>query len=103
MDWFSAGVLVNPVTNTVLAETNELLGPSGANFTFFLSCNSTVLVFLEELDGTKQMLKSQGIYYQAGNPPIVFTFPMNWPDTRYFRVRLQGNLTGQIQVSILRE
>lgn len=102
-DWYTAGAIVNPVANTIMADSGA--APTEQMLAFKVICASTIaaVLVLEWRDSTNTTNK----YYQylpvAANTPLQVN--LDWPvfmtTGERFRIRINAAVTGSTQCTIL--
>lgn len=100
--WTTNGVITNPTTNAILADSGPLTGtPHIINA--YVASTVAAVVFVEWMDATNTTaLKSQALFVGANsNTPFTPTVQMNeFNANERIRVRLNAGVTGQMQASI---
>jgi len=104
-DWFTAGVLTNPVTDTILADTGVIAGALPNSYcvnTIVISSNVAAVIFLEQRNAANSAnINSQAILIQASDTITYPRFCVVLTEVNQrIRLRLNAGVTGTMQASI---
>jgi hypothetical protein len=100
--WVSAGILTNPATNAIMADTSAL--PDGGQTAVTVFCGSSVaaIFVVERRDEFNTSNISSQVISVIASGTIEVTFPgITYASNERFRVRLIAGITGQAQCSII--
>jgi hypothetical protein len=101
MSWFSAGLLANPVANTILADTGAMTVAGSAKLKLVMGADVGMVVFLEQRNAANSANINSQVLANAANSPYDLEIPgVEWAAGERFRLRLSIALTGSAQASI---
>jgi hypothetical protein len=101
-DWQTAGLLTNPVTDAILADSGPTPIDGGVRGKFFMSTTVTVIGVIEWRNASNTAnLKSQAFVLPANSSiQIMLEFPLNMTAGERLRLRVNTGVTGTVQGSI---
>lgn len=101
MAWFSAGILTNPVIDTVLADTGALAGAGSGRIKVVLGGNVAVIAVVERRNALNTANISSQVIACAANTVFEMEIPGEaWADQERYRIRLNAGITGSTQASV---
>lgn len=103
MAWFSAGILVNPVIDTILADTGPMPTAAGPiNIQVIFGGNIAAVAVVELRNAANIANVSSQVIACVANQAIQFDFDgLIFAASERLRVRLNAAVVGSVQASIL--
>lgn len=100
--WFTNGVLLNPGTDAVLADTDTTLAPGSHTWRVFVASTVTVTVYVEHINNSVPLQsQSQAMIIAANVLQGVVTMPtISLGAGDHLRLRVASGVTGSVQGSI---
>jgi len=101
MAWVSAGPLVNPAIDTILADTGAIVSGGGGNLQMIVASTVACVVVLERRNALNTANISSQIFPVAAADPYDLKIVVGWADGERFRLRLNAAITGSAQASLI--
>ena len=98
--WFTAGVLSNPATDAIMADTGPLSGAGSGSFRVVLGANIATIGTIEHRNAANNANINSQVIGCSANTIVVLTFPDTWADGERVRLRLNVGIVGSTQASI---
>lgn len=101
MAWFSAGILTNPATDAILADTGALSGAGSGRIKVVLGATIAAICTLERRNSTNSANVNSQVIACVANSPFEMEVPgESWADQERYRIRLNAAIVGSAQASV---